>query len=171
MKMHIIASGSKGNASIVYDDSTCILIDCGISKKRLVEGLKEVKKALNDIDFVLFTHNHIDHILGESYFSLDKKYARKGTINLLQNHELIFNHIYTFKDFQVELLETSHDAIAPCGFLFKNKNESLVYITDSGFIPESTFKLIKDKTYYFIESNHDYDMLINSNRPLILKKR
>ena len=62
MNLHVIASGSKGNAAIVYDEKTHILIDIGISKQELINGLKEIKLSLKDIDFVLITHDHSDHI-------------------------------------------------------------------------------------------------------------
>lgn len=171
MKMHVIASGSKGNASIIYNDETVILVDMGITRIRLSEGLKEINKSIKDINYVFFTHEHSDHIKGAQYLPTKLFYARAGTIPLLKNHELELFKEYTFNSIKVVTLLTCHDAISPCGFLFKDKENSIVYLTDSGYIPDVTLQLIMNKEYYFIESNHDVEMLFNSLRPEQLKER
>ncbi|HBS10740.1 MAG TPA: MBL fold metallo-hydrolase, partial [Firmicutes bacterium] len=58
IKLHCIASGSKGNAVIIFNNDTTILIDCGITRSRLIEGLNEINKTIDDINFALFTHDH-----------------------------------------------------------------------------------------------------------------
>lgn len=78
MKMHVISSGSKGNASIIYDETTTILIDMGITLKRLKEGLHEVNKDINDIDYCLFTHEHSDHIKGINYLNKNLFFLEMG---------------------------------------------------------------------------------------------
>lgn len=169
--MHIIASGSKGNASVVYSENTYILVDLGTSKARLISGLEEIGLTINDIDYALFTHEHTDHIKGEMFIPDEKKYALKGTINLLKSNILQNFKTYEFGDFKVTPIKTSHDATSPCGFIFETDEEKLVYITDTGIIPTRTLKLINNADYYFFESNHDVDMLMNSNRPYFLKMR
>ncbi len=171
MKMHVISSGSKGNASIIYDETTTILIDMGITLKRLKEGLNEVNKSLDDIDYCLFTHDHSDHIKGVDFLDKNLCFSRVGTINLLQNHDLEIFHEYLFGDINVTPLPTSHDAISPCGFLFEQEDEKIAYLTDSGYIPEETLEYMHNCDYYFIESNYDEDMLFNSLRPIFLKNR
>ncbi len=171
MKMHVISSGSKGNASIIYDDSTTILIDMGISIKRLKEGLEEINKRISDINFCLLTHEHSDHIKGASYLDANLLYSRSGTINVIKNHELEVFKNYLFGDIIVTPLLTSHDAISPCGFLFEQGGEKIAYLTDSGYIPECTLEYIHNCDYYFIESNYDEKMLFESSRPEFLKNR
>jgi len=171
MKMHVIASGSKGNASIIYNDDTVILVDMGTTKTRLVQGLKEVNKKIKDINYVFFTHEHCDHINGISFLNSDLFYCRAGTLKVPKNHELEIFKEYNFGSFKVTPLLTSHDATSPCGYLFSDKKDSLIYLTDSGYIPESTLPYLQNKNYYFFESNHDVEMLLNSSRPEILKKR
>ncbi|MBP5694230.1 MAG: hypothetical protein J6X03_02095 [Bacilli bacterium] len=68
-------------------------------------------------------------------------------------------------------LKTSHDAINPCGFLIENDGEKLIYMTDTGTIPKKSLKYMVNADYYFIESNHDLDMLNNSGRPRFLINR
>jgi len=171
MKMHVIASGSKGNASVIYNDTTVILVDMGITKIRLEEGLLEINKTIDDIDYVLFTHEHIDHIKGAVFFPKKKEYCRVGTLDVPLKNLLEIYREYRFKDIKVTVLLTSHDAISPCGFFFEDKTNNLVYLTDTGYIPDYTLKLITNKNYYFIEANHDVEMLLKSNRPKILKSR
>lgn len=171
--MHVIASGSKGNASIIYNKDTVILIDNGLSKRRLILGLNEVNKGLDDITAFLLTHDHSDHTYGASFVPLGKRYARKGTILLQPGHELELFNSYIFGSIQVTVLQTSHDAIAPCGFIFKefDTDETILYMTDTGMIPKKSLKLMKNCVNYFIESNHDVEMLLASDRPDCLKKR
>lgn len=169
--MHIIASGSKGNSSVIYDDKTTILVDMGISKAHLSEGLSEIGKKIKDIDFVFYTHNHSDHIKGAEFLPFSKRYARVGTIQMPTENYLEPYKEYSFKSFLVTPLLTSHDAISPCAYLFKNNNETLLYLTDSGCIPETTLKYMRNCDYYFIESNHDVEMLLESERPRSLKNR
>ena len=171
IKLHDIASGSKGNACLIYNENTTILIDMGVSKKRLCEGLFEVKKKIEDIDYVLFTHDHVDHISGENFLPLNIKYALNGTITLQNSHILENFKQYRFGDFLVTPLKTSHDANNPCGFLIEENNQKLVYMTDTGKILKKSLKYMENADYYFIESNHDVEMLINSGRPKILIDR
>lgn len=171
MKMHVIASGSKGNASVIYNERCAILIDDGISLKRLNEGLHEINKTLNDINFVLVTHDHSDHIAGLKYILNKEIYCLLGVYKTKAKRYIELFEEYDFKDFKVTPIMTSHDATASCGFIFSEGEESLVYLTDSGMIPESTLKKINNADYYFIESNHDLEMLYNSDRPQILKDR
>jgi phosphoribosyl 1,2-cyclic phosphodiesterase len=71
----------------------------------------------------------------------------------------------------IKPLNTSHDATNPCGYLIKDNDETLVYITDTGYIKEDTLSICKNPTYLILESNHDISMLIKSNRPARLKSR
>jgi len=171
MKMHVISSGSKGNASIIYDSKTTILVDMGNSYKRLCEGLKEINKSVNSIDYILYTHNHSDHVSGSNFLDSSISYCRVGTLQVPEKNLLDLYKNYQFGDFVVMPLLTSHDALAPCGFLFKDGKEKLLYLTDSGYIPDSTLKYMHNCDYYFIESNYDAHMLLTSSRPLSLKER
>ena len=171
IKLYDIASGSKGNACLIYNEKNIILVDMGISKTRLEEGLFEIGLNIDDIDFVFFTHDHTDHIAGEKFIPLSKKYALKGTITL-QNSNILENYKeYAFGSFKVTTLKTSHDAINPCGYIFEDKDEKLIYMTDTGKILKKSLALMNNADYYFIESNHDLDMLYNSGRPQSLINR
>ena len=171
MYYYIVASGSKGNATIVVDKDIVILIDMGIAFSRFEEELSKINVSTKDINAALFTHNHTDHINGLKFIPIKKQYALEGTLPS-SGH----NIVELFKPFYVGHLEimpilSSHDAINPCGYKISNGDENLVYITDTGIFPECNFNYIKNPDYLIIESNHDIKMLMHTNRPMQLKQR
>ena len=167
MHFNIIASGSKGNATLVIYKQTVILIDMGISFVRLEEGLSEVGLSFEDIDGAIFTHNHSDHI---RFLSPKIMYGLKGTLSSLTNVIELFTP-FTIGELEITPIKTSHDAVNPCGFYIKGGNESLVYMTDTGCFLEENLPLIKNPTYLIIESNHDIQMELKTNRSYALKQR
>ena len=171
MYFHIIASGSKGNATLVVSNKTVLLIDMGITLTRLEEGLKEINLTRKDITGALFTHNHTDHISGIKFLSPKIMYALEGTLPSSLSNVVLLNKPFTIGDFEIIPIETSHDAVNPCAYLIKDKDSSLFYMTDTGVFIEETLPLIKDPTYLIIESNHDIKMLLQTNRPFELKNR
>ena len=171
MKIRNVGSGSKGNATIIFDEKTTLLIDFGLSRLKVKRALKEFDKTLDSIDYFLITHDHYDHIATLEYVEPGKVYEISGCINLKQKNQLEYFKEYDFGTFKITPLKTSHDASSPCGYLIKNNNETLVYITDTGFIPEETLSYIKNKDYYIIESNHDINLLLSSKRTNKLKAR
>lgn len=170
MYFHIIASGSKGNATIVATNKTKILIDMGISLCRLEEGLAEINLQKDAISAGIFTHNHADHISGIKFFSPKMMYGLEGTLPSLCN-VVYLNKTFVIGDIEITPFKTSHDAINPCGYKLVSGDESLVYMTDTGIFLEENLPLIQNPTYLIIESNHDISMLLQTNRPLELKNR
>lgn len=171
MFFDIIASGSKGNATLVFSSDLLILIDMGISASSLEEELDKYNKKIADIDAVLITHNHTDHIKGIKAFSPKKIYALKGTVPGSLSHVIELFTPFKIKDLEIIAFPTSHDAKNPCGFLLKEKDESLVYMTDTGIYLSENTKYIANPTYLIIESNHDISMLLHTNRPMELIQR
>ena len=171
MYFHIIASGSKGNATLVVSNKTVLLIDMGITLTRLEEGLKEIKITKNDITGALFTHDHTDHISGIRFLSPKIMYGLEGTLPSSLSNVVYLNKPFVIGDFTITPIETSHDATNPCAYLIEDKDSSLFYMTDTGVFIEETLPLIKDPTYLIIESNHDIKMLLHTNRPFDLKNR
>ena len=171
MYYHIIASGSKGNATIIVSNKTVLLIDMGISLTRLSEGLEEINLTVKDITGALFTHNHTDHISGLKFISPKIMYALQGTLPTSLSNVVNLNEPFVVGDFTITPIKTSHDAINPCGFFIKDSKESLFYMTDTGVFPEDNLPLVKNPTYLIIESNHDIKMLLHTNRTFELKNR
>lgn len=170
MHFNIISSGSKGNTSVVIYKNTAILIDMGVSFERLKNGLEEVGLKPEQLTAALFTHDHTDHISGLRFLSPSIMYGLKGTLPSLAN---IIDLFVPFKigDFTITPIKTSHDAKNPCGFFLQAGDESLVYMTDTGCFLEENLNIIKNPTYLIIESNHDIQMLLKTNRTYALKQR
>ena len=171
MYFHIIASGSKGNATIVVSSHTVLLIDMGITLTRLEEGLREINLKVNDITGALFTHDHTDHIAGLKFISPKIMYALEGTLPSSLSNVVNINQPFKIGGFEITPIETSHDATNPCGYLIKDNEETLFYMTDTGVFLEQNLPLVKNPDYLIIESNHDIRMLLNTNRTFELKNR
>ncbi|MGX8680774.1 MAG: MBL fold metallo-hydrolase, partial [bacterium] len=171
MQYHVLASGSKGNATFIYENETGILIDCGITRKQLLYKLKELGFTEKDIDYVFLTHDHYDHSKNIHIFDPRMLYTAKGNVKELDAaHELIPYQTYQFKNISVEVLRISHDATNPIGFIFRGQ-ESLLYLTDTGYVTRRNRDLIHNLNYYIIEANHDIEMLMKTRRPMFLKNR
>lgn len=171
MFFHIIASGSKGNATIIKEKDTVILIDMGITLSRLEEGLGEIRLEVKDIDAAIFTHNHSDHINGLRFIPIKKQYALEGSLPSNGYHIVHLYEPFVVKDLKITPIKISHDAINPCGFVVESENEKLVYITDTGIFLDECLDYIKNPDYLILESNHDLKMLYQSKRSLELKTR
>ena len=171
MKFNIIQSGSKGNATLIEHNGCVLLIDMGIPLKCLRDGCAAFNKKLLDIDALLITHSHGDHTAGIRYLDplpiyCTKDTYTKGNINFIEPEKS-----FVIKDFEITPIEASHDAPNTVGYILCAGEEKLVYLTDTGFIPDNTLQLIKNADYYIIESNHDRKMLLKTNRPELLKQR
>ena len=170
MHFNIIASGSKGNASVIIYKDSSILIDMGVSFERLKNGLAEVNLSPEQLTGAIFTHDHVDHIGGIRFLSPSIMYALKGTLPPLA-HVVEAYEPFHIGHFEITAFKVSHDATNPCGYLLKAGVESLVYMTDTGCFIEDNLPLIKNPTYLIIESNHDIKMLLATNRTYELKNR
>lgn len=170
MYFHNIASGSKGNATIVVSNKTVILIDMGISFVSLQEGMKEINLSPSQIDAAIFTHDHADHFRGLKFLKTKNCYALEGTLPSLCQVVELFKP-FVIKDITITPLKTSHDATNPCGYMLEDGEEKLVYITDTGMFVDENLKYCKNPDYLVIESNHDISMELKTNRPQLLKER
>ncbi|WP_273234933.1 MBL fold metallo-hydrolase [Ileibacterium valens] len=182
MKVSLLNSGSAGNCCIVQSSNTTIMIDCGSpSQKYLRQAMEEVDVSVNDLDAVLITHNHSDHVRWlnmfrqrpvYSYCSLVCRNSKKETLPI--NHQLIVpDEIFEIRDFTIQSLGLSHDAGNTLGFILtlNTTGEKLVYVTDTGYFPVGYQEDISNADYYIFESNHDPDMLMHTSRPMWTKQR
>lgn len=171
MYFNIIASGSKGNATLVVEKDTVILIDMGVTLTRLEAGLSEIGKKVSDITGAIITHDHSDHTAGIKFLPKNKVYALDGTITGTGSHIIKINEPFLIGSINVIPIKISHDAINPCGFVLESGKEKLSYITDTGYVLSETLAILKNPNYLIIESNHDIKMLLKTNRPMELKQR
>lgn len=180
MKVSVLSSGSKGNSVLVKTDNTKILIDLGVTKSYIEEKLEELEVDPNEIKAILITHTHVDHIQGLKVFLKKyhpKLYVNKVILSLLHEYILDFDYElyetpnFNIDDIEVMVIKTSHDVKGSVGFIIKNENKSLVYITDTGYINNKYFNVLSNHNLYIMESNHDIKMLMNGKYPFHLKQR
>ena len=171
MKFIVIQSGSKGNATLVIDQGRVLLIDMGITLKVLKEALANENLNIYNISAMLLTHEHWDHTAGIRYLPPLPIYCTKETYLSENVNELEPYTPFEIECFKITPVSTSHDVKNPLGFIIESGEEKLVYLTDSGKINVKTLQKLKNADYYIIESNHDVDMLMATNRPMFLKKR
>ena len=154
MKLASISSGSKGNCILVENKDTSLLVDVGISKKKVEEGLFFFERDPEDIDGILITHEHSDHIKGLGVFLRKYRvpvYATEKTIDYILHSpsvgkvdsDLFFaiekNKSFDFKNLRVSPLQISHDAVDPVCYRFdedSTKNKSCAIATDLGEMTE-----------------------------------
>ena len=178
MIFKVLASGSKGNSSILKCGNTNILIDVGINYKTLEIKLNEINVSPNDIDIILITHSHSDHIKGLSTFirKTNKKiFIHNDLVDDLlgiidKKHIEIIDEKFNMGDVNVTLIPLSHDVVG-YGFVIEYKGKSIVYITDTGYINKKYYETLTNKNIYLIEANHDVEMLMNGPYPYYLKQR
>lgn len=180
MQVKVLASGSRGNCTLVKTETTNILIDEGILYTRLASLLEEENlDPRNDLAAVILTHSHNDHTKGLPVFCKKTScsiYVPKGMEEQLVDivplaRIKIFTEPFLLGEIEVTPIPTSHDVFPSVGYLLENKEKSLLYMTDTGYINERLFTKIKDKSMYILESNHDVKMLMDGPYPRYLKER
>lgn len=172
MEFHILASGSKGNSTFIYDQGVGILIDCGITRKQLLFKLSNLGFKESNINYVLLTHDHYDHNKNISIFDPKICFCGKGCIkDIASDHEIKPYQEFNLGHYQITPLSISHDATSPLAFIIKGQEETVLYMTDTGYVSQKNRKYLKNLDYYIVESNHDVEMLMATKRPYFLKQR
>lgn len=184
LKCCSLYSGSTGNSFFVQTENTKLLIDAGVSCKKIEEALNSLNILPQEIDGLLITHEHIDHT--RSIGMLASKFdipiftnaetwnalihTQKKLIGIKPN---LFsnNSAFTFNDLKILPFSTPHDAVNPCGFsIFKDKKKISI-ATDLGHISPNIIKNLENSTFLMLESNYDFNVLQYSSYPYSLKKR
>jgi phosphoribosyl 1,2-cyclic phosphodiesterase len=177
-----LASGSKGNCVYLGTSQTKVLIDAGISAKAIQNRLAEINVDIADIDAILVTHEHTDHIQGL------KILAYKMGIPLLANHNTakgivdtfhdcpkfkIFStgETFEFGDLEIHPFSIQHDTLDPVAFTIRTDNLKLGFCTDLGFATSLVQGHLRECDYLYLESNHQPSMVHASPRPMIYKQR
>jgi len=186
MKLCSIASGSSGNCIYASANNTQILIDVGISGKRTEAGLNEIGTSLKEIDAILVTHEHIDHIAGLGVISRKYGipiYASGGTLGAIMktssvgkiDEGLLFKiapeHSFCIKDMEIDPIKISHDASDPLAYKLMHQDKKVAVITDLGYYDDYIVESLKGLDAILLEANHDVNMLQVGPYPYYLKKR
>ena len=186
MRLCSIASGSSGNCIYVGSEATHLLVDVGISGKRTESGLQELGLSANEIDGILVTHEHADHISGLGIIARKYGipiYATAGTIRAIREtgslgileeelfHEVQEDRKFTIKDLTVNPMHISHDAAQPVGYRISYGNKKVAVCTDLGAYNDYTVECLKGMDALLLEANHDVNMLQVGPYPYYLKQR
>ncbi len=181
LKFYPLFSGSKGNSELIVSDKSKILVDIGVSFKKLKEALQSLNIDINtDIDAIFITHEHIDHCKALSQILKHTSipiYATSGTfkaLNITNDNTYKIDHMKNgieIKDLVVSYFLTSHDCLMPCGYIIKNYEKKISISTDLGVITTQILEKMSNSNLCYIESNHDKDMLQMGRYPFSLKKR
>ena len=152
---------------------TFLIIDCGMNVHYLKNAFSKAGVKRDDADALLLTHNHSDHISQLRQFR-DLPIYSPFPIREEQYadvREVIPREIFRVGSMDVLPLALSHDADITVGYVFSDGEEKLVYVTDTGYVREQYYEDMKNADYYIMESNHDVEMLMNTDRPYMLKMR
>ena len=184
MKYCSIGSGSSGNCHYVGYKDTNLLVDAGLSGKKITSGLDDIDIDAKKLNGILVTHEHSDHIKGVGIIS--RKYdlpiylnyrtwlALKDKIgNVKEENIKIFENDknYAIGDLLVRPFSIKHDAADPVGYLFSDGTEKLSIATDIGTITDNIRKNVLGSKVVVLESNYDKDMLLMGSYTYSLKKR
>ncbi|NCB91329.1 MAG: MBL fold metallo-hydrolase [Clostridia bacterium] len=186
MRLCSIASGSSGNCIYVGSDTTNILIDTGISGKKVEFGLNSLDLTVKDLNGIFVTHEHSDHIKGLGVIARKcgvPIYATSGTIAAIKESnslgkmpEGIFREIQEDEvcqvgDLAVHPFHISHDAAQPVGYRVDNGGHSVGVATDMGVYDDYIVSQLKGLDALLLEANHDVNMLQVGGYPYYLKRR
>ena len=179
-----LKSSSKGNATLVLEDTTKILVDCGISGKSLAESLSNLGISPEELDAILITHEHSDHTKGIGIVSRKfglPIYANAPTWQALdeQTKNLDPANKKTFttgcefyiNDIKITPFKTSHDAAQSVGYVFETNGSKVAIATDMGIVTSQTLDTLTGCDAVLIEANYDPNLLEIGSYPYELKRR
>ena len=171
MKYDLLCSGSKGNCFVLRDEDAQIIIDCGSTRRYLLDAFKKIGVSYENSDALLITHEHSDHTSQLKMFSGVESYSPYPLPYVLSNTVIQPNETFSVRHLSIKAIALSHDAPRTVGYIISNGIEKLVYITDTGYLNSRYYEDIRNADYYIMESNHDVEMLMRTNRPYLLKQR
>jgi phosphoribosyl 1,2-cyclic phosphodiesterase len=181
MQIHVLASSSSGNAVVFEIGGVTLLVDAGISARRITQGLEAAGIAASSVDALLITHEHIDHIKGMDVLCRRHHvpvYAREGAWDRIPFRDKIpaecrhtLGDSLTIRGVHIEPFAISHDAADPVGFCFYHHDKKYTLATDLGVVTPTVKDALAMADAAVLESNHDPQMLMEGPYPAYLKQR
>ena len=177
-------SGSSGNSLFVETEKTKILIDCGVSGKKIFQALEDLDTSIEEIDAILVTHEHLDHV--QSLGMISKKYdipvfanyetleampKQKEKIDIKNQKLFTIGKEFKIGDLCINAFSIPHDAANPCGFNIYNNSNKITIATDLGHMNDELLNNMKESKFILLESNYEPELLQYSKYPYILKQR
>ncbi|GKW46137.1 MULTISPECIES: MBL fold metallo-hydrolase [unclassified Planococcus (in: firmicutes)] len=184
MRFSVLASGSSGNAIYIENDQHSFLVDAGLSGRKMEELFASIGKSMSNLDGILVTHEHSDHIKGLGIVARKHKvpiYANAktweamdglvGAIPVEQRFHFDMETVKTFGSIDIESFAVSHDAADPMFYVFHENGRKLALITDTGYVSDRMKGIIQASDAFVFESNHDVGMLQMGRYPWSVKRR
>lgn len=184
LKIYSIGSSSSGNSYIVQGGSTSILLDVGLAGKKIKEGISEAGLSLGDIQGILVTHEHIDHVRSVNMMAKQCQdanlYASRGTVCGCTNFDKVdrsrINQVaagdsFRIGDIGVKTFALSHDAEEPVSYTFEYGGDRLSVVTDTGIVTDEIYEELIRANKLVFESNHEVDLLLMGPYPYSVKRR
>ncbi len=181
INIHVLASGSTGNAVLFHLGDKLLLIDAGISARRIERSMADLGYKAGNLDAILVTHEHKDHITGLEVLARRHTipvYTRPKTWRALSCKDKIpgscireIDSFFSIGAVDIEAFSLSHDAVDPVGYCLHYKGKKMVLATDLGTITEGVEQALAMSDALVLESNHDPDMLAHGPYPHFLKQR
>ncbi len=177
-------SGSSGNSLFVETQNTKLLVDAGVSCKKIENALQDIKVDPSSIDGILITHEHTDHVQGLG--TLSRKFdlpvfVNQETLDAMpkQKDKILDKNIKTFKisdkfeigDLLIDPFSIPHDAANPCGFNIYKDDKKISIATDIGHMTNNILKSLEGSLFLMLEANYDPEVLRCSSYPFSLKSR
>ena len=177
-------SGSSGNSLLVKTENTNILIDAGVSSKKIETALNSIDIDPSSLDGILITHEHTDHVQGLGTFAkkydlpvfvnqktLDAMPKQKEKISEKNINLIKIEEKFEIKDLKIKPFAIPHDAVNPCGFNIFKDNSKISIATDIGHMSNGIIKNLEDSLFILLEANYDPEVLMCSKYPYQLKTR
>jgi phosphoribosyl 1,2-cyclic phosphodiesterase len=183
VKFCVLASGSSGNAALLATENTRILIDAGLSLRELGKRLAAAGEDIGNIDAVLITHEHSDHVAGLPVMARSRKVRAAIYMTWLTAPAIDWGsavpRLETFQagagfqigDIEIQSFSVPHDAVDPVGFTLQAQGVRIGIATDLGYVPESIKYHLRRTDLLLLEANHDLDMLKVGPYPWSVKQR
>ncbi len=177
-----LASGSSGNVIYLGTDKTKVLFDVGITFKNIKEKLAEIEVEIEEIDAVMITHEHIDHVRGLEmiakkldipiFCNSDTAKAICQMIDIRPKFKIFSTgESFTFRDLEIQPFSIQHDTLDPVAYTVLTNDKKISICTDLGFATKLVEMHLRDSDYIYLEANHEEEMVHASSRPLVYKQR
>ena len=189
VRMTVLASGSRGNCTVISSGGASILVDAGLSCRETVKRMRASGEDPHQIRAIVISHEHSDHVAGlqvlarrlkspvymsEATYQSWRRFTRDAEgkpVNIERREHFRVGHSFSIGDITITPFTIPHDAADPCGFTFKASGVKIGIATDLGYLPYSVKDNLRNCDGLMIESNHDLEMLRNGPYPWMVKQR
>lgn len=176
------SSGSSGNCYMIRSDETAVLVDVGISKKKIVEGFEATGTDMDMLRGILITHEHSDHVRSLGTITKNNSqafiYATRPTWQCIEDKVPTEQRVsfemgegFFVGDIEVKSFGISHDAVEPVGYSLRVRDKKICIVTDTGYVTEEIYEEIRNADLLAIEANHDVNVIQFCKYPYYIKRR